>query len=82
LKPGFGRVFFCIWRGKSAISRADDVYGPHEGAYNNCSDTEHAAAHLTSVKAALTFLQSFVGARQHTVVATTQHAAAGNQTYL
>jgi hypothetical protein len=37
---------------------------------------------LTPVKAALTFLQVFVGARQHTVVATTQHAAAVNQTYL
>jgi hypothetical protein len=31
---------------------------------------------------ALTFLQLFVGARQHLVVATSQHATANNQTYL
>jgi hypothetical protein len=65
-----------------ARKTADDVYGLHGGANNNWSDTEQSAARLTSVKAALTFLQSFVGARQHTVVATTQHAAAVNQTYL
>jgi len=64
------------------LTIADDVYGLHGGAYNNWSDTEHSAARLTSVKGALTFLQAFVGARQHTVVATTQHAAAVNQTYL
>jgi hypothetical protein len=83
LKPGFGRVFFSFGAGNLRFpARMTSTARRVAQTSTNCAKNEHFAAHLTSVKGTLTFLQSFVGARQHTVVATTQHAAAVNQTYL